>query len=105
MSETEITTPKGGHKIVLKEYITGRDMRVLKEIFLRVGKLDTAAETVTDIKIDVANEAENKMLELVVISVNGEKEGNIEKILDMPSEDMTYILEKVQEIAGFSKKK
>lgn len=105
MSQTEFATPKGDHKIVLKEYITGRDMRALKEIFLRVGKLDPAAETVTDIKIEVANEAENKMLELVVISVDGEKEGILEKILDMPSEDMTHILEEVQKIAGFSKKK
>lgn len=103
--QTEITTPIGKKKIVLKEYITGRDMRELKDIYLKVGKIDATGQGMTDINPEILNQAENKSVELVVISVDGETEGVLNKILDMPSEDTTFILEKVAEIAGFSKKK
>ena len=105
METKEITTPAGKVKVVLKAFITGRDMRALKDIYLKVGKVDATGTTITDIDPEMANQAENKSLELVVQSVNGEAEGVVEKILDMPSEDYTFIMEAVNEVAGFAKKK
>lgn len=97
-------TPIKKHKIELKEYITGRDMRALKDIYLKIGKIDPLGQGVTDINPEVANQAENKSIELVVISIDDNKEGILEKILDMPSEDYTFVMGKINEVAGFSKK-
>ncbi len=108
MSDTptiQIETPKAKHKLVLKEWITGRDMRELKDIYLKVGKIDASGQGMTDINPDVLNQAENKSVELVVISVDEKTDGVLEAILNMPSEDTTFVLGKVAEIAGFSKKK
>lgn len=105
MNQTEITTPRGKHKIELKEYITGRDMRELKDIYLKVGKIDATGQGMTDIKPEILNQAENKSIELAVISIDGATEGILEKILDMPAEDMNFIMDAVQEITGFNKKK
>ena len=108
MSDTptiQIETPKGKHKLVLKEWITGRDMRELKDIYLKVGNIDASGQGMIDIKPEVLNQAENKSVELVVISVDEKTDKVLETILDMPSEDTTFVLLKVAEIAGFSKKK
>jgi len=101
----EIETPKGKHKLVLREWITGRGMRELKDIYLKVGKIDASGQGMTDINPEVLNQAENKSVELVVISVDEKTDNILEAILDMPSEDTTFVLAKVNEIAGFSKKK
>ena len=102
----EVTTPISGRKIVLKEFITGRDMRTLREIYLKVGKIDLAGNNVSDIDPAMVNEAESKALELVVMSVDGKTEGIIDTILDMPSQDYDFLVQAVNDITqGMSKKK
>lgn len=98
-------TTAGGHKVVLKEFVTARDMRVLKDMYLAVAKFDQKGGEVFDINVEKANEIENKTIELVVVSVDGVAEEVIEKMLDLPVTDYNEIFEAVQEVAGMDKKK
>ncbi len=103
--ETKEITTTGGHKAVIKSFITARDMRVLKDMYLAVAKFDTKSSEVFDVDIEKASEIEDKTLELVIVSLNGETEGLIEKLLDLPAKDYGEIFEEVQGVAGFDKKK
>ncbi len=96
---------RGGHKVVLKEFVTARDMRTLKDMYMAVAKFDQKGGEVFDVDVDKANEIENKTLELVVISLDGATEGIMEKLLDLPASDYTEIFDQVQSVAGFDKKK
>ncbi len=104
MDTTNFET-KGGRKVVLKSFVTARDMRVLKDMYLAVAKFDQKGGEIFDVNVEKANEIENKTLELVVVSVDGETEGIIEKLLDLPAHDYNEIFEEVQKVAGFDKKK
>ena len=103
--ETKELTTAGGHTVVLKSFVTARDMRVLKDMYLAVAKFDQKGGEIFDIDIEKANEIENKTLELVVVSLDGGTEGILEKLLDLPSRDYNEIFEQVQEVTGFDKKK
>lgn len=105
MENQTIITPIGEHKIELKPYLTGRDMRELKAIYLRIGKVDATGQGITDIKPEVAEEAENKTFELAIISIDKSPENILKRVLDMPSKDYSFILDEINELTGLSKKK
>ena len=105
METTKITTPFKKHEIVMKTYITGGDMRELRAIYLEVGKMSPTGQMLSDINPAKVTEAENKALELTILEIDGKPEDILQRILEMPAEDYGFILEKVNEISGFSKKK
>jgi len=106
METTEITTPVGNNKVALKQYITGRDMRSLREIYLKVGTLDSSGQNLSNIDPAMVDQSENKAFEMVIVSIDGQAEGILDKILNMPAQDYDFILTAVNEItAGLSKKK
>ncbi|KKM92198.1 hypothetical protein LCGC14_1220860 [marine sediment metagenome] len=103
--ETKEITTTGGHKAVIKSFITARDMRVLKDMYLAVAKFDGKGGEIFDVDVAKANEIENKTLELIVVSLDEKTEGLIEELLDLPAADYNEIFDAVQGIAGFDKKK
>lgn len=101
----EITT-SGGHKVVLKEWITGREDRELVSILLRDIEMTQRGkeQEFAGFKVGIAEEAENKAIELVVISVDGKTENIVDAVLDLPSADYDKIKAAINEITKPSKK-
>jgi len=98
----EIITPNN-HKVVLKTYITGREEREIRNVYLE--NIDvTGNGAVKDIKADLVGKAENKAIELIVISVDGNKEKVVDLVLDLRKEDCNFIVEQINEIIGDKKK-
>lgn len=88
----ELETPSG-HKVVVKEYLTAREMMPI---------LKTASPTSTP--------AENiekalKMMELAIVSVDGVAENCIETIQDFPLSDYIFLTKQVAELSNFQKTK
>lgn len=81
----------GGHTVVLRPFITGRDAQAMSQI---------TADTEANKNILVSN----KSMELVVVSLDGITEGVVEKILDLPFADYIEIMEKVLEVTTGKKK-
>ena len=101
LSETkEVTTPSGEHTITHRAYLTGEDRRTNRRLLIRLseeGKIRNA---------EAIEEAENALINQVILSVDGTKETIVEKVLQMRAEDYDFVIDLVNEIAsGVDKKK
>ena len=93
----EIITPVDKHKVVLNAWITGREKRELRNVFLskmKVGK----AETETNPAV-LTDEAENKAITMIVVSVDGVKDKIIDKILDMKGKDYDFVIKEINKVS------
>ena len=91
----EIVTTHG-HKVVIKEFITGFDKRKVGEAYL-----DAPADLTPSKKYALAVDT---ALHTVVVSVDGVSENVEGLVLGLPMEDTDEIVDKVNEITGTKKK-
>lgn len=98
----EIITPIGKHKIVLNAWLTGREKRHLRNVLLQdvkfsVEKGKTKTEGVTT--AEVIQRAEDEAIKTIVVSIDGQTEKILEKILDMRDKDFDFIIDEVNKIS------
>jgi hypothetical protein len=95
-----IETPVDKIKVELKCWLTGRDRRAIDSIFygdLEIGIKGNAPE-IGGIKGGLYNKAQDKAIEIMVVSVNGNNEDVLNKVLDMKDEDFNFVLAEVDKI-------
>jgi hypothetical protein len=92
---TEMTTT-GGHKVVMREYITGAEHREIRAVYMRASKGGEIA--------DIAFEADNKAIELTVHSVDGHTDNIVNRVLNLPIADCNEIVVRVTELVEGKKK-
>lgn len=105
-----IKTPVDQQEVIIKGFITGREKRELRNVFLKNVTLQgsPSGQTFSDLKASIVVEAENKAIEIVVISVAGKTEDKLDSVLNMKAEDYDFVMAKINEVtsdAEFSKKK
>ena len=101
METKKIETPLGKNKIELKEYITGRDLRKIRAVFakdLEFGLSDGKTETNKIKAGELTVEAENIAIDTVIISIDGERENLVDKVLDMQSEDYEFVIKEINKV-------
>jgi len=94
-----ITTPKGKHKVELKEWISGAEY---EDIYRPMTNFQMAVKN-KDVEFgmhvgEAREEMKKKSIEVVVLSVDGDKKDILNKVREMRKEDYLFILEKVDEI-------
>lgn len=96
-----ITTPIDGVVVILKAWITGREKRELRKPFIENIRfnIDENKPNVDMNSSDIMEKAENLAIENIVISINGEIEGKIEKILDLKSKDYDFVITEINKIS------
>lgn len=97
-----IETPSGKHKIVLKAWITGREKRELRKPFLNEVKINVGQETaqVSEFNAgEIVEQVENKAIEIIVVSVDGQTENKLDLILDMKDEDYDFVVAEINKIS------
>ena len=96
----EIITPIGKHKIVMKTYITGKEDKEIKKIWQNIEvTIEKDKQTSKPINMgDRLEEAERKVVELVIVSVNGEIENIVDNILAMQKKDCTFVEKEINRI-------
>jgi hypothetical protein len=101
--ETKSFVTPGNHTVVLRTYLTGKEAAALKAIMFADLKIN-ASDAVTG-KVGIADlpatflvSQENKVLEYLVVSVDGETANAIEKLGDLPEADYNAVLAEVQKI-------
>lgn len=102
-----IETPVAGHEVVLKAWITGRERRNLRKPFtekmkVRSGGTDKARVDIENTG-DIIEKVENSLIETIVVSVDGEREGVLDTVLDMRDTDFDSIMKEVDRISGRDK--
>jgi len=102
---TKTYKTKGGVEVIHKTYATGREMRDLQNVFLEKTKVSVsgAATSFKDIDASVANEYQDKVLEIFVVSVNGKTENVVDEILNLQSEESDEIIKEVNKVVDSKK--
>ena len=91
-----ITTPNGT-SVELKGWLSGRDQREFRKTLVSLDNIS---------KAESLELVENIVLSTVVVSVGGSTENILDAVLNLPSEDYSFVLdESNQIIQGLTKKK
>lgn len=101
------------HKVVVYDYISGGEMRRFQSLFLRdMTTSDLGTPEDQDVEKALAGrisantllEAQNLLAEMLVVSVDGDKEASI---MDLRPEDTEYVIKELDSMAkpATSKKK
>lgn len=91
----EFTTTRGT-RVTLKEFITGRESRVLEAAYLDMPDDMKQSEKI--------NHVNDELIRMVVLSVNGTTDNLLDQVLNMCNEDTYEILGKIKEITSNKKK-
>lgn len=105
----KFNTP-GGFEVEIKSYITGGEQRQIDGILIDSMDVNIADKTAElnakKSKADIIYQQENKLIEIMVISINGETNDIVKKILEMKTADYNCIIKEINlASSGFDVKK
>jgi hypothetical protein len=106
--ETKTFTTKGGHEIVHKTYVTGRESNEIQKVLLKDVKIEAGMGTklspfMSGFSAASITELNNKTIEILVVSVDGKKENVLDIVLDLPNTDYSEVVTALNEITGEKK--
>jgi hypothetical protein len=102
----KIKTPSG-KEVELKTYLTARERNELRNIFLKGMTVEPSTAQIKEISGELIEEAEKKLIEIVVVSFDNSAENIIGRILDGTPEDYDFIVSEANKIStgNFTKAK
>ena len=104
----EIITPVAGHKVVLVDWISGRQKQKIDGAMIKTIEAQGQGKDIKPVMSDtMISVQENAAIETVVVSVDGSTENILDTVLDMRAKDFTFILDACQNIvdSGLDEKK
>lgn len=93
-----IKTPLSKQSVVMNSYMKGREFEELQKVYLE--PMEITGEQEFKVSGSVATEATHKTIELMVVSIDGDKENILDKILDMRREDYEAVINAINETTG-----
>lgn len=104
--ETQIIeTPIEKHKVEIKSWITGRDRRALRSVYLEASEVKISGDVpeIKEMSGKIIEQAENKMIEIAVVSIDGKKDKILDYILDMHDTDYEFVMKKINQVTSEKK--
>jgi len=98
------------HEIEIKTYITAGEKRQLRDVLLKGIKMDIIGETpkVSDFSPEVITESENRAIEIMIVSIDGNKDNILQRFMEFKSNEYDQVMREIDEItreATYSVKK
>ena len=93
--ETRNVTTPGNHVVVLKTYLTGREMNDIKRALfgsVSVERGEDGKPVVPQYPLALAIDRERKLLEYSIVSIDGSAENAAAKAEDLPSADYKFVI-------------
>ena len=106
--ETKDFETKSGIKIVANTYITGREMRDIRDCYIGDAEVDLNNKgkiPLSGIKGSVISKAEDISIEALIVSVDGKTEKILEEVSNLPSEDYDEVVAYINTITSPKKDK
>jgi len=105
MRETKDFETKGGFKIIANTYITGREMRDIRDCYIGEAEvnLNSAKKEsipLSGIKGAVISKAEDISIKALIVSVNGNTENILEEVSNLPSSDYDEVVAYINTITS-----
>lgn len=103
--ETKTLKTTGGHEVVYKSYLTGREFNEIQAVLIKDVKFNAVGKDAQISGFDPsAIEASNKrMLEIAIVSVDGNTQNCADAILDLPYTETQEVMEVLDELSGKKK--
>lgn len=95
--ETKKFNTPSGKEVELKSYLTAKERNELRAVFLSGMKLEGGTQ-IKEIDGGVVDKAERKLLELVVVSYEGNTEKIIDRLLDSRPEEYDFVVAEANKI-------
>jgi CRISPR/Cas system CMR-associated protein Cmr1 (group 7 of RAMP superfamily) len=88
------------HVVEIKTYITAGEKRQLRDVLLKGLKMDIAGETprISDFSPEIITEAENKAIEIMIVSIDGNKENIFQRFMEFRSDEYDQVMEEIDKI-------
>lgn len=96
----DVITPVSNQKVVLMKWLTGGERRDLRNSFLSKADLNIGGkQEISKINSKEAiEEAENKAIEIMVISIDGNTEKIVDQVLGMRDTDYYFVIKEIEKI-------
>ena len=101
--ETKTFKTKGGFEIIANTYITGKEMRDIRDCYIGGADVDfnnSGKIPLSGVKGDAISKAEDISIEALIVSVNGKKENLLETVYNLPSADYDEVVEYINTITN-----
>ena len=108
METHEVTTPIGKVKVVLKDWITGKDSQAIDSaMFAGVGTSMDGKKLQPKLSDSMIADQENASIKAVVVSVDASDKDVVNAVLNMRAGDYKFVLEEVDKVVngGIDEKK
>lgn len=98
--ETKELKTSGGHVVTYKAWISGREFNAIQSVYLKSVNVTMVSgqPQVGGIDPSVNEQAVSKLIEMLVVSIDGVTAGALDKILDLPVSDYNEIVAVLQEV-------
>ena len=98
----ELKLPISGKTVTLRGFITGRIDQEIQNVFLNDTDIeaDSKGGQAMKMKASLTQLANNKAIELIVLSIDGNTENVLDQVLDLHSVDYKAVVAKVNEVSG-----
>jgi hypothetical protein len=96
--ENKAFVTPGSHTVVLRTYLSGREARILNEIMYEILKINPAdpsgnkAASLSEIPMAFMIPQQQKMLEFLVVSVDGKTENPVSLLEELPESEYNAVL-------------
>lgn len=97
--ETKTIQTPGGHEVVLKEWVNGKEIQQIENLIYKNFDIQGAREN-PNFKLNTSflTEQTNKTLEMVVVSIDGKTENILEEILVLKAKDYKFIVTEANKV-------
>lgn len=86
----EIITPIGKNKVVLNQYITGKEKRSLRNIYFRTDINDT----------EKFNSSQDEAVRMVVVSIDGKSDNVVDGVLSLNVKDNKFVMDAIDAVTS-----
>lgn len=95
----------GEHTLVIKTYATGREANEIEQVLLSGAKVNMigGAMAVESFSPSIQQDANRKAVELLVVSLDGDANSVLERVLDLPNALYLEVIEALNEALGKKK--
>jgi len=102
---TEKVTTSSGKVVEFYNYLTGREENEIQKIYIAGAKYKVAGVKAEEVEIEsfdatAAIDAKEKLVELLIVSVGGEKENAANVVLDLPAPEYNEVIKALDKATG-----
>lgn len=94
--ETKTFVTPSGKEVVIKTYLTGREANSVKEALLKEMKMDASTgQSTNEVTGVFMIEQEKKLIQAMIVSLEGKTENLLDLVLDLKNEDYSAIVKEI----------